>query len=227
MAYYNLKLQHYFIHIPKNGGQAIANFLKNLPNEFAFVPMEHGHLMANEIEEELSNKFPGVSWTGFTTVRNPYTRYVSAYDFGFYTSKLMIEGRHRKAGNHVESIEQSWIEFGKLTPHTLLDEWIKFCEGSANVDFVKHLPYVIPGLKKQSDYVLPTTKTFHLESPKYLRNYLQNLLQCELDSVTRINATPLPYAKLQGLKPETKALVESYYNDDFILGKYPKEVVDS
>lgn len=221
MAYYNLRLKHYFVHIPKNGGKAVADFLTNLPDDFAFEPMFEGHLTAQEIETELNKKFPDVSWTGITTVRNPYTRYASAYDFSLYTAKLMIEGRHRKADKVVNDVEQSWIEIGKLTPHTMLEQWINNREF-----FNTNLAYIMPALKQQSVFVLPTTVKFNVEALKHFKQYFENLTHMHLNNITVQNATPLPYAKLQGLRPETKQLINEYYADDFILGKYTKEVIN-
>lgn len=227
MAYYNLKLKHYFIHIPKNGGKAVAKFLMNLPEEFAFTPLAHGHMSSAEIETNLSEQFPDTKWTGVAVVRNPYTRYVSAYDFGLYTSKIMIEGRHRKANKVVANVEKSWVEFGKLTPQTLLEEWIKYERDESSINFREDLPYLTPTLRTQSSYVIPTTVKFNMESLKHLKRYFEELIHLPLNDIHVMNATPLPYAKLQGLNVDTQELVRLYYADDFVLGKYPKEIINS
>lgn len=186
-----------------------------------------GHKSASEIERFLSDLHPGVKWTGITVLRNPYERYLSAYDFGFHVAKLLIEHRHDKIAASIKDVNKTWVEFGRMTPHLLLVEWMRYQTGTKIVDFKTDLPFLIPTLQTQSSFLLSTTKRFNLESLKHLRTYFQDLTGCQdLPEFEKLNPTTLTYARSQGLDSATIALIQSFYSTDFAFGKYSKEVIN-
>lgn len=225
MAYYNEKHGIYFIHIAKTGGKSVADFLLNLPGDNSFIPMSKGHLEANKIEEYLNQKFPNKTWTGITVLRNPFNRYISAYDFNFYTAKSIMENRYSKTQPINDKI--MWLKFGVLTYDSLLNEWVNYQNKKSSTNFLKVLPFTISTLRKQSEYVLPSTIKFKLESINSLKIYFQNIIGEELLDIKIVNETKLHYAKLAKLNEDTLNLIKKYYNDDFTLGNYSKEIINN
>lgn len=80
MAYlldYNNK-NHIYIHIPKTGGMSIGADLKN-HKTIKLIPKENinGHLSFNDINKRLGGKI--WDYNMFTTIRNPWSWYVSWY----------------------------------------------------------------------------------------------------------------------------------------------------
>lgn len=222
MAYYNLKTQKYFVHIAKNAGQSVARLLEQLPGDLAFMPMQIGHAKWNEAEDYLANLYPGVKFTGFAVFRNPYDRFVTAYDFGLFQTKLLIEGKHGKLAGSSLDHKKSWHTIGSSSPRDLLYAWGQYRKGlPSDIDFRAELPWMIPTLKSQCSYIGEDTAIIYLErNINKIRKMFSSMTEEEIPRFPKVNQGRLSYLKHMGLDQETKELIREIYAEDFERGNY-------
>jgi hypothetical protein len=217
MAYYNLEHKKFFVHIPKCAGQSVANFLMNLPDQHKYTPMYTGHTTADQCLKFLNETYPDVSFNGFAVMRNPYYRFVSAYNFTIWQGKMVMEGRHGKLMRTKEIDCNAWQLLGELDPYNFIVEWRNYINGSGKIDFLKEIPYAIPAFRSQTSYINADTTIFVVDQNiNKIKKAYQHIVGAELPTILKINQTNLKLFRVEMLDAPTKDLIAEVYAEDFL-----------
>lgn len=183
-----------FVHIPKNGGCSIKKYLKN-DGRF----LKHHHHTAKEIKKELGEDLWRETFV-FTTVRNPWSRVVSAFTF-------LQAGGLPQFQDKIKAIELG------IKKDTDINEWIK--ENKEN--FLKSEPFEGTAgwmhFKKQTSYINEDIdKIIKLEDEEQKRKLFKKTIPVENKS-TKKDSRPK-------LNKESKKIISKAYSQDIKVFGY-------
>lgn len=205
------------MHIPKCGGQSVANFLLNLPNEHAYIGMNSGHKTADECEKLLEKLYPDVGFKGFAVMRNPYKRFVSAYNFSLWQGKMMMEKRSGKLIRSDRQDNLSWQILGKLDPYNFAKKYGDFLQGKGTIDFVEAIPFAVPAFNPQVTYINQTTELYNLDKNlNKIKKFYSELIGIKINPILKINQSNLTILKYENLDQPTKEMIYEVYYQDFL-----------
>ena len=211
----NEKNKLLYIHIPKCAGTYIENLFKLKSNilysntNIKPYIRTYQHYTMNMIIQ--TNRLKNVdTYTIFTTVRNPYYRFLSAYEQ--YPTRCNAE--FKKMINNM-----SYVEFAKYLLDKINKEGVDFFQYGAYHQFQPMVQYI----KNDKNIEVQTIK---IDEPNF-ENELQTL--CKKYHVsysnTRMNSNKTPdtynyYDEILDKTPMLKKYIQEIYKDDFTYFKY-------
>lgn len=183
------------IHIPKNAGRCILDWLEQLESVENIHKIEHGSVV----------DFDSISYSySFAVVRNPYSRIESLYKEGFRVLKT-----RRPVANYIESLGYNMKNWEKGLNYF--------------VEEILPLETFYPFLKPQFNYISRNNKIdvdyiLHFENIKNEFRKIQQVENC-FNSLRHIGKGADIQEKLTD---SSKKIIKNYYSDDFFYLGYKK-----
>lgn len=189
-----------FIHIPKNGGCSVKKYLKN---DGRFLKFHHES--AREIKQNISKELWEETYT-FTTVRNPWSRILSAFNF-------------LKAGGLPQFNDEEKAKELRIYKDTSFVDWVK-----ENESHFKNAREPFEGtagwmhFKRQTSYINePLDKIFKIENI----NNKQGLIgRGFMQTIPTDNCSGKKQNYRSSYNNETIKIIRSAYEEDIKLFKY-------